>query len=89
MQASTSVSYPSLRDNSRLGKLPRVRKRMEQSSCIGRVWIFLLLGVMLIILGLVVIGVYLNIQMTTTSTVYTEVFPIYINAIVVRFKQPV
>ena len=56
---------------------------MEKSSCIGRVWIFLLLGVILIILGLVVIGVYLNIQTTTSSTMYTEVFPMYINAVVV------
>ena len=85
MQASTSVSYPALQESYGLGKLPRVRKRMERSSCIGRVWIFLLLGVLLTILGLVVIGVYFNIQTTTSSSTYTEVFPMYINAGMVSF----
>lgn len=80
MQTSSSLSYPARQENYGLGKLPRVRKRMERSSCIGRVWIFLLLGVILVILGLVVVGVYLNVQMTTSSTTYTEIFPMYINA---------
>lgn len=83
MQTSSSLSYPARQENYGLGKLPRVRKRMERSSCIGRVWIFLLLGVILVILGLVVVGVYLNVQMTTSSTTYTEIFPMYINAALV------
>ena len=54
-----------------------------ERSCVGRVWIFLLLGVILVVLGLVVIGVYFNVHMTTSSTDYTEIFPIYINAAMV------
>ncbi|GAB1604268.1 uncharacterized protein LOC115218929 [Argonauta hians] len=49
----------------------------------GRVYIFLILGILLVMSGIIIGGFYLNIQQITTSSNLTEVLPTYVNALAV------
>lgn len=51
--------------------------------CARRLWVFLVLGALDIVFGLVTVGLYFNIQAVTTSNGLTEVFPGYIICLVV------
>lgn len=48
-----------------------------------RLWIFLILGIVTIIAGIVISGLYFNIQAITTSNNHTEILPTYIVSLVV------
>ena len=48
-----------------------------------RLWIFFVLGAVISILGLIIGGVYFNIQSITTSSEYTEILPTYISCLLV------
>lgn len=54
--------------------------------CARRLWVFLVLGALDIVFGLVTVGLYFNIQAVTTSNGLTEVFPGYIICLVVLIK---
>lgn len=54
--------------------------------CTRRLWVFLVLGALDIVFGLVTVGLYFNIQAVTTSNGLTEVFPGYIICLVVLIK---
>ncbi|KAH3847003.1 uncharacterized protein LOC127873469 [Dreissena polymorpha] len=55
-------------------------------GCSGRVGIFLVLGVILIVLGLVSLGLNMNIGGITTSKEHTELMPLYIPCGLVIFS---
>ncbi|KAK3598507.1 hypothetical protein CHS0354_001045 [Potamilus streckersoni] len=82
---SQSLSpYPMLKDGyCARGKLERVRTRDAKTTCFGRLWIFLLLGTLIGVFGLVIGGLYFNLQAVTNSTEHTEIFPSYIVSILV------
>ncbi|XP_062620282.1 uncharacterized protein LOC134281860 [Saccostrea cucullata] len=54
--------------------------------CSRRLWVFLVLGAVDIVLGLISVGLYFNIQAITTSDSLTEVIPGYIVCLVVLLK---
>lgn len=59
----------------------RTRKmdQRRQQGCGGkRLWIFLVLGAVLVVLGLVVGGIYLNIHSLTSSLQHAEIVPTYV-----------
>ena len=65
--------------SSKCGDLdPSVKPRMESGPCARRLWVFLVLGSLDIIFGLVTVGLYFNVQAITTSDNLTELFPGYI-----------
>ncbi|XP_029644806.1 uncharacterized protein LOC115218929 [Octopus sinensis] len=47
----------------------------------GKVYIFLILGIIIFMSGIIIGGFYLNIQQITTSSDLTEVLPTYVNAL--------
>lgn len=51
---------------------------MGSGPCARRLWVFLVLGALDIIFGLVTVGLYFNVQAITTSDNLTELFPGYI-----------
>ena len=65
------------------GSLRRRVYRNRKSRCDGRIWIFLILGFMMIVFGVVIGGMYLNIRALTESLQYTEVLPTYVTALAV------
>ncbi|XP_071140429.1 uncharacterized protein [Mytilus edulis] len=58
----------------------RVKKHLVLTK---RLWIFLVLGAVVSILGLIVGGIYFNIQSVTTSSDLTEILPTYILCLLV------
>lgn len=62
------------------GHLPK--NRAASPRCYGRVWIFLVLGCLLVVLGVVVGGVYFNLRAITPSG-QTDTLPTYVNSIAV------
>ena len=60
--------------------LPPVNSNIERKMCVGRVWIFLVLGVLLFVLGLISLGIYINMGQLTTSLEYTHILPHYVPA---------
>lgn len=64
----------------------RVKKHLVLTK---RLWIFLVLGAVVSILGLIVGGIYFNIQSVTTSSDLTEILPTYILCLLVSlpFKK--
>lgn len=65
--------------SSKCGDLdPSVKPRMGSGPCARRLWVFLVLGALDIIFGLVTVGLYFNVQAITTSDNLTELFPGYI-----------
>ena len=52
----------------------------------GKVCIFLVLGILLLMLGIFIGAFYLNIQQLTTSSALTEVLPNYVIALSVSFR---
>ena len=48
-----------------------------------KLWIFLVLGAVIFILGIIVGGIYFNIQSITTSSQHTEILPTYILCLLV------
>lgn len=60
------------------------RDRIKQRLILTKkLWIFLILGSVIFILGIITGGIYFNIQGITTSTQHTEIFPTYIVCLVV------
>ncbi|KAK3094306.1 hypothetical protein FSP39_000094 [Pinctada imbricata] len=59
-----------------------ISKASFHTSLTKRLWIFLILGAVIIILGLVNVGLYFNIQAITTSLEHTEILPGYILSLV-------
>lgn len=61
---------------------------MERGTirCAGRLWIFFVLGTLVIVVGMVIGGLYLNIRNVTTSSQHTEVVPTYVVALLVSGK---
>ena len=84
MLSNTEYKYPLPGNRFALGKLPPIRrKNMDRHICVGRVWIFLILGVLLIVFGLVSVGVYFNMDTITSSKEYVEVVPPLLNIVTV------
>ena len=67
---------------------------MGSGPCARRLWVFLVLGALDIIFGLVTVGLYFNVQAITTSDNLTELFPGYIvclavsTTVLVHSKSP-
>ncbi|XP_067652968.1 uncharacterized protein [Haliotis asinina] len=57
--------------------------RRSKSKCEGRLWIFMVLGAVILVLGIVIGGLYFNMKTLTESTEFTQVTPTYVNAIAV------
>ncbi|KAL3884355.1 hypothetical protein ACJMK2_024501 [Sinanodonta woodiana] len=82
--AQSLSAYPVLKDGyCNRGKLPRVRTQDTKTICFGRLWIFLLLGTLIGVFGLVIGGLYFSLQAVTNSTEHTEIFPSYTVSILV------
>ncbi|XP_052787154.1 uncharacterized protein LOC128222241 [Mya arenaria] len=60
------------------GPLPNVTSQKDSNMCAGRLWIFLLLGVILVVLGIVSLGIYMNMESVTSSKENMELMPLYI-----------
>jgi H+/Cl- antiporter ClcA len=58
-------------------------KALGAGPCARRLWVFLVLGALDIVFGLVSVGLYFNIQAITTSDDLTEVLPGYVICLVV------
>ncbi|XP_041356244.1 uncharacterized protein LOC121373612 [Gigantopelta aegis] len=57
--------------------------RRRTTRCDGRIWIFLILGFLMVVFGVIIGGMYLNIRALTESLQYTEVLPTYVTAVTV------
>ncbi|XP_053387290.1 uncharacterized protein LOC123541702 [Mercenaria mercenaria] len=80
MAVSNGYPYPGFTNPYVRGKLPSVKTQRNRKMCAGRIFIFLILGVILFVLGLVSMGVYLNVNGSTSSSQYTEIMPLYITS---------
>lgn len=80
MAVSNSYPYPGFTNPYLRGKLPPVKTRLDKNMCAGRIFIFIILGVILLVFGLVSVGVYLNVNGSTSSSQYTEIMPLYITS---------
>lgn len=61
-------------------------KALGGGPCARRLWVFLVLGSLDIVFGLVSVGLYFNIQAITTSDDLTEVLPGYVICLVVSTR---
>ncbi|KAK6184862.1 hypothetical protein SNE40_007228 [Patella caerulea] len=63
------------------GRMERRGKSYDGRCSEGRLWIFLAWGIVVIVFGLVIGGIFLNLRALTSSTNNTEIIPTYVNAI--------
>lgn len=77
------TAYSPFMMSSKCSDLGPTDKAPGGGPCARRLWVFLVLGALDIVFGLVTVGLYFNIQAVTTSNGLTEVFPGYIICLVV------
>lgn len=53
---------------------------IERCCGVGRVWIFLLLGILILVFSAVLVGIFMNVRSLTTSTDSMEVLPSFVPA---------